>query len=139
MPVDVSCPTATDCVVVDDLGNAITYAHGTWSAPKRIDANGMNTVSCPSPTDCLAADDNGAIVRTTGDGQWSAPRVIDDLSVGKISQDGLSSITVVSCVTTDFCMAGDVLGRVNILHGRRRSPLEPIQQVSKTPSPWRRR
>ena len=132
VPVDVSCVTATYCVVVDDLGRAITYHDGAWSTPTHIDTNGLNTVSCPTTTFCLAADDNGAVVRTVGQGRWSAPRAIDDLSVGKVSQDGLSSITVVSCATPDFCMAGDVLGRVNAFHGRKRTPFAPIEHLVKT-------
>ena len=135
VPVDVSCPTATRCVVVDDLGNAITYDDGTWSAPKRIDSNGMNTVSCPTAGVCVAADDSGAIVRTIGDGRWSAPLLIDAESVGKVSQDGLSSVTVVSCATPDLCMAGDVLGRVTRVTRRRHTPLVPIEKLAATPFP----
>ena len=134
VPVDVSCPTATRCVAVDDLGNAITYDNGAWSAPEQIDANGMSTVSCPTPTDCLAADVSGAVVRTVGDGRWSAARVIDTSSVGKISLDGLTSITVVSCAGAAFCMAGDVLGRVAVLHGLRHGAFEPVAPLAVTQS-----
>jgi hypothetical protein len=50
----VSCPSATFCVAVDDVGDALTYNGTSWSAPTKIHGPGDNgqSVSCTSPTFC---------------------------------------------------------------------------------------
>ncbi len=58
----VSCPTASFCVAVDDLGSEYTYSGGSWSVGQRIDNNNndlLNSVSCPTASFCVAVDNNG--------------------------------------------------------------------------------
>jgi hypothetical protein len=52
------------CQAVDGAGNVITYANGTWSAPKVVDpgstadddlgAGEFDGISCPTATWCMA-------------------------------------------------------------------------------------
>jgi hypothetical protein len=120
VPVSVSCPAEGACVSVDDLGNAVHLTGTTWSAPTRLETGGgMSAVSCATPTVCVAVDIAGGYVRYDGHA-WSAPRVIDTAAANQYDLLlGLSGITTVSCPTTTFCMAGDVLGRYLTFDGHR--------------------
>ena len=116
----VSCPADGACVSVDDLGNAVHLAGTTWSTPTRLESeNGLSAVSCATPDFCVAVDIAGEYVRYDGH-SWSAPRVIDTAAANQYDLLlGLTGITTVSCPTTTFCMAGDVLGRYMTFDGHR--------------------
>jgi hypothetical protein len=62
-PASVSCGSASDCVVVDDTGHAVTWDGASWSSPKSIDPHHrFVAVSCPRETFCVAADADGRIL-----------------------------------------------------------------------------
>jgi hypothetical protein len=106
----ISCPTATFCMAVDDAGNAISYANGTWSAPQVVDtgaAHGdpgegaFDGVACPTTTFCLAVSylDGAA---TYSDGVWSATA----FPAGIPNPD----FSGVSCLVADDCYVSDLHG-----------------------------
>jgi hypothetical protein len=94
----VSCPSASFCVAVDNLGYALIYNGGSWSAPIDIDgANSLVSVSCPSASFCLAVDSTNNALTYNGS-SWSAPAKIDS------STDRLTSVP---CASASFCAAVD--------------------------------
>ena len=55
---EISCPSASLCVAVDDVGNLVTSTDpsggaGAWSTPVSI-GGGLSAVACPSTTLCVA-------------------------------------------------------------------------------------
>lgn len=93
----VSCASSKFCVAVDGNGDAVTYAHGKWGSPKKIDSDGLTSVSCPSSRFCIAVDMNGRAVAYTK-GHWGSPDAIDS---------GGGGLRSVSCGSTTFCAAVD--------------------------------
>ena len=62
-----SCPTTTFCVAVDNAGSAVIFDGHSWSSPAVIDPSALSSVSCASATFCMAVDSAGeAIVGTAG-------------------------------------------------------------------------
>jgi hypothetical protein len=64
----VSCPSATQCVVVDSSGNVVTSSNPTggkaaWKITNVDRAGaGLSSVSCPSPSLCVTVDGVGNVV-----------------------------------------------------------------------------
>lgn len=102
-PVAASCASSTDCVAVDNVGNAIVMTNGTWAAPQRIDTAKLRGISCPLVMKCVAIDELGKAV-IYSNGTWTAP--------SPVSSDPLQQIqylAAVSCTadTGFFCLATD--------------------------------
>ena len=118
VPLSVSCPAAGSCVAVDDLGNAVHLVGSAWSRPFHLEsANGMSAVSCATPTFCMAVDTGGQYARFNGRA-WSKLHAFDVPVAQRYNLLlGLSGVTAVSCPTTQFCMAGDVLGKYFTYNG----------------------
>jgi eukaryotic-like serine/threonine-protein kinase len=56
----VSCASSSFCVAVDAIGNALTYANGSWSSSRAVSGAGvLDSVSCTSASYCVAVDDLG--------------------------------------------------------------------------------
>lgn len=95
----VSCPSASFCVAVDDMGNALTYNGHSWSAPGNIDTAGINpnlvSVSCTSRSFCMAVDDQGDAITYDGHA-WSTPTTVAPPSV---------HFWQVSCGSPSLCVA----------------------------------
>jgi serine/threonine protein kinase len=134
----VSCASSSFCVAVDAIGNALTYANGSWSSPRYID-NGeqLKSVSCASSSFCVAVDAIGNAL-TYANGSWSS-RQVDDVSLDSVSCaspsscvavdtrgdaltytngswsspraiDGAAALESVSCTSPSFCAAVDLSG-----------------------------
>lgn len=58
----VACPTANECIAVDDLGQEVTFnpASPGTPTPATVDpAAGLAAVACPSSSQCTAVDPGG--------------------------------------------------------------------------------
>ncbi len=99
---DVSCPTTSFCMAVDELGQALVWNGQAWSAPMAADPLGapLTGVSCPTATFCVAVDKHGGILQWHA-GTWS-----------RTDADSSAAMAGVSCPTATFCMAVDHSGRV---------------------------
>jgi hypothetical protein len=104
----ISCPTSTWCMAVDDAGNIMNFANGTWSAPQLVDTGAdvqvgqgeFDGVSCPTTAFCLAVSyDNGASYYTNG--TWS-PTAFTSL--------GNTDFSGVSCAFSTYCRASSLHG-----------------------------
>jgi serine/threonine protein kinase len=96
----VSCASSSFCIAVDAIGNALTYANGSWSSPLDI-ANGepLKSVSCASPSFCMAVGAIGNAI-IYADGSWSSSSEVES---------GVS-LDSVSCASSSFCVAVDARG-----------------------------
>ena len=96
---DVSCPTTTFCVAVDNGGRALYYDGSTWTEPVDIapGMSGLTGVSCPTASFCLAVDYFGRVSSFDGS-TWVPPVEVDDGA-----QAG--GFTAVSCSSAEFCAA----------------------------------
>ena len=103
----VSCPSASFCVAVNEMGGALTYDGSSWSSPKSIAPSGwvLESVSCPTTSFCAAVDENGDALTYNGS-KWSSPDEIDG-----------ASLDVVSCSSASFCVAADDGGVVFTYNG----------------------
>jgi hypothetical protein len=66
---DLSCPTVSFCVAIDDTGRALTFEGTRWSPPRAvlpddsadgIGVKGLYLVDCPSARFCLAVSPGGS-------------------------------------------------------------------------------
>lgn len=127
----VSCPSAGFCMVVDELGDAMSWHGNHWSAPLVVDPHQgpLHALSCPTAHSCAAVDQFGRVLWWNGR-SWSKPVLLDS--------QGLQDI---SCPSTRFCAAADFAGRALTWNGARWSApvtLEPGGQGFSTltcPSP----
>lgn len=124
--VSMSCPNASFCAALDELGRVLYFRGVAWTAPDPLPKASASwlpfTLSCPSPLFCMA------VGWTTGVGQslggvstfngrsWSTPDVIDP--------DG--QLTSVSCASGSFCAATDLQGDVFFFNGTTWSPARCI-------------
>lgn len=91
----VSCPSASFCAAVDEVGNAFTYDGSVWSSPSEIGGLWpIASVSCTSDSFCIAVDERENVFTYDGS-TWSAP-------VSVASSGGFYSV---SCSSASFCMA----------------------------------
>jgi serine/threonine protein kinase len=94
-----SCASSSFCVAVDAIGNALTYANGSWSAPLDIGNGGqLKSVSCTSSSFCVAVGAAGNALVYSG-GSWSSSREVDGVSLDSVS-----------CTSSSFCLAVDAQG-----------------------------
>jgi hypothetical protein len=114
----VSCPTTRFCMVVDELGDAMSWHGSRWSAPVAVDPHlgPLHAVSCPTATSCTAVDQAGRVLRWNGK-SWSKPVLVD--------AHGLEDLT---CPSTRFCAAADFDGNVLTWNGSRWSAPVAIEQ-----------
>ncbi len=118
----VSCATPKFCVVVDNHGDEVTYAHGHWSSPRGVDPDapgyGLTAVSCPTAQFCAATgangdDGSGSVVMYNGS-SWSSPQTI---APSPPSPYGFIGLVAVSCASASFCMAADAYGNAYYYNG----------------------
>jgi alpha-galactosidase len=111
----VSCPTASQCTVVDGTGNELTFdpSAGTPNAAGLAPLEGadvpgglgvMTSVSCPSASQCTAVDASGNEV--TFDPATGAVG-----SAGVTRVDHAGGLQSVSCPAAGQCTAVDLTGR----------------------------
>ena len=102
---DVACLSNSQCVAVDDAGNALTSSRPTssWSAPADIDgSNSINAVACPGTTLCVAVDSSGNVLTAPGPlGSWTSSTI-----------DPSGYLTSVACPSTSLCLATDAGGAI---------------------------
>ena len=115
----VSCASASFCVAIDRKGNAFTFNGSTWSAPVNADPNGLSmgeggiswpVVSCPTSDFCAAVDGGTGNVVTFDGRSWTAPVTIDSQAAASTSGPVLIFLMSVSCLSAQFCVAGDTTG-----------------------------
>src|ERR1700683_2343991 len=69
----VSCPSASFCVAVDNMGYVMTYNGTSWSAPADIDGTRpMRALSCVSSSFCVTGDSMGDVLTYNGSGPADA-------------------------------------------------------------------
>lgn len=144
----VSCASSSFCVAVTQLtGDILTFDGSSWSAPRNVGPNGLESVSCPSTSFCAAVDESGNALTFNGS-SWSSLADIagsDDLQSVSCSSasfcaavdfdagnalifngsswsapvhiDGERDLHSVSCPSSSFCVAVDFLGRSLIFNG----------------------
>jgi RHS repeat-associated protein len=101
----VSCPSATLCVAVDDVGDVLTSttpANSSGWTITRVSTEPLNGVSCPTTTLCVAVGFGGTILHSTnpigGAATWHAVTV------------GSYDLTAISCASATLCAAGTSTG-----------------------------
>lgn len=97
--VDVSCPTKTKCVAVTSDGRAFSWNGTTWSGPATIGTE-ASAVACVSATACSAVVDRRWIADYDGTA-WTSP----------VQADTVETITGLSCIDVNTCVAVDTGGR----------------------------
>ena len=67
----ISCPGATNCFAVGDLGTILVTTNGTtWSNQASPATRTLRGISCPNPTTCYAVGDGGLILKTDDGTTW---------------------------------------------------------------------
>jgi hypothetical protein len=98
---DISCPSASFCIAVDDSGRTLTYAGRLWGAPlSPSPSGGGGPVSCASPVFCARAYAND--VQVYRGGSWGAPEEVV-ATTPRSSERG--TFDDVSCPSPSFCAA----------------------------------
>ncbi len=102
-----SCPSAAQCVAIDQGGNlwwtsTPTSTSTAWTEVAGVEGvTGLMSDSCPAANLCVAGDASGRIITSASPfattSAWSAP----------VTVDALDSITAISCPTTTLCVAAD--------------------------------
>ena len=104
---NVSCPSPTFCVAIDNVGNLLTSTNPDGSPPAWAATNdlgsGLTSVSCGSASFCAAVDDGGLFMSTNpaGGATWTATQAADD-----------GYLLAVSCPSPRLCVAVDDRGHV---------------------------
>ena len=102
----ITCPSATQCMVVGDEGVAATFDPGSPpAAPVQVTIDGSNFLSgitCPSTAACVAVDAAGRALEL-------APTALASVVVKPLA--GVSGLDAVACASTDQCTAVDDAGR----------------------------
>jgi len=97
----ISCPTVSQCVAVDDLGNVFSSGDPSggptaWRA-SRVGAALFTSVSCGSPHLCVIVDGRGEAIASTdptGASSWTARQI-----------DGTNPVSAISCASFRSCPA----------------------------------
>jgi hypothetical protein len=106
--VDVSCPTASFCAVIDDLGNVFMSTDPTggmeaWTETALGDTS-FEAIACTSPSLCAITDFAGNVVTsadpTGGSAAWHSAH---------IDGDGLGGV---ACPSPSLCVIGGFFGDV---------------------------
>jgi hypothetical protein len=113
----VSCPSASLCVGVDDLGSIARTTdpeapHPTWTLTAPIEHNvTFYSISCPSVRLCVAVNQAG------GSGERARIAISTDptgpASTWKVSDANFNSIQNIDCPTTSLCVI-DALGGLHV-------------------------
>jgi hypothetical protein len=109
---DVSCPSVSMCIAVDNAGNVLSSTNPTGGAtawtPSAVDeGTALAAVSCPSVSLCVAAGGSTILVSTapaTGTQSWSAATI-----PGTPTSFAMQRI---SCTGTAMCVGNDQNGDV---------------------------
>ena len=103
VPMALTCPDDTTCVVVDQHGGAATFdPQLPIAAPAPVDPGQVLTdVACPTASQCTAVDGQGEEVTFNPASPGSPTRV---------PIDGHTSLVSVACPSTGQCTAIDVAG-----------------------------
>lgn len=114
----VSCFGISDCMAVDNSGNADYYNGSTWTLSNIDGMSQLTSISCIT-SNCIISDYNGNIINWTESNSTFSQPLAEDLttdsigsycSIGSGSNCKLSNfITAISCIT-GFCMAADANG-----------------------------
>ncbi|HET7820466.1 MAG TPA: hypothetical protein VFL10_02990 [Ornithinibacter sp.] len=127
MPTDVSCPTATWCMAVDQSGHALHWNGTSWSAPTVVAAEpddlgnhwmGFRSVSCPTTHFCLGSLIDNRLA-TYRDGTWAVTTTgyyFGDVSCWSETGCGLA---IEGGTSNDFARwsNGTITGLVNVAAG----------------------
>ena len=122
----ISCVGATLCVAVGTRpvapsgtdAVAATYDGAGWSGPTVVVPHGtLEGISCPTTVFCMAtgedtSSDRGVSVRLDG-ASWSTPTVAEG-----------APLRAASCVSKDFCVAGDDHGGIVMWNAGTWSPMQ---------------
>lgn len=118
---DVSCPSLTLCVAVDQSGYAVVSTKplsDVWRKSISIDSGGggINSISCPTTKLCVAVDNDGRVITTTdplGSAKdWARPVKIDSADG---SDGGQVALTAVDCPSVTLCVVTDSGDPANVL------------------------
>lgn len=115
---DVSCTSATRCVLTQAGQYLYTWDGTKWSEPQTFETAPLtpgSSVSCPTALTCFVAD--GSSVLTLTGSTLSAPQAVDP---------GNSGIVTLSCASTTSCAALDEAGNVFVMTDSGWSAPEPI-------------
>ncbi len=108
---NVSCPSTTLCVAIDESGHVLTSTDPTggasaWTAEPLDDPHEIDALSCPSEGLCVVGDNAGNVLVSTnpagGAATWSGP----------VDVDPGHGLYALSCSSGSFCVAGDGSGNV---------------------------
>jgi hypothetical protein len=114
----VRCPTAKECVAVDDDGHAITYdpANGHIVRGRISVQRGrtLTALACPGRTQCTATDDDGHAISFD---PLTGQRLLDATIDAKVGLDTPADasgheLDAITCHNTRACAAVDTLGDV---------------------------
>lgn len=100
----VACGTATDCLAVGTNGEYSTFNGSTWSTVATSPVPELESVSCAG-TFCATGGDNGKIVTRSGS-SWGAVKTV-----------GSATITAIDCLSSKFCIAGNIVGQYSVWSG----------------------
>jgi hypothetical protein len=124
--VDISCPSVSLCVAVDDKGYVLTSTSpaggvGTWSDAKISGTSELYSVSCASESLCVAPGEPGAAAISTnptgGARAWHTA-MIDTTPCGDIcvsyggGPPGAPIDGAISCPSASLCVAGNLTGHI---------------------------
>jgi hypothetical protein len=111
---DVSCPTTTACVAVDNVGNVLvstTPDRGGPFAVQDVDpGRQIDGVSCPSTRLCVAVDDSDRVLSSTDPlaaaGRWShTPSLTGDTGIVDLEPS-------IACALPSTCVVADADGNL---------------------------
>jgi hypothetical protein len=95
-----ACSSQTECVGVGN--DLVTFDPSIWPVAAQVEPSAtLDSISCAPTSYCVAADTAGDVF-VHGDGSWSGPRQIEDVTGGTF---------LVSCSSSTSCVAADGLGR----------------------------
>ena len=106
--VDVSCPSASFCAAIDDIGNTFTSTNPTggieaWTSTPLGDTS-LEAISCASAALCVITDFHGNILTSTeptaGAAAWQSAH---------LDENGLGGV---SCPSTSLCVIGGFFGEI---------------------------
>ncbi len=108
---DISCPTATDCVLLDADGLTFTWNGAHWGPAIRISSAPFHpsALSCPTPRFCAVIDQAGHGATWNGT-SWSQVGVID-ASTALSGAGRTLAVNALSCASAELCMAVDTFGQ----------------------------
>jgi hypothetical protein len=104
---NISCPTASWCMAVDDYGQAQRFNGRRWNTPVPATHHygGLSGVSCPAKRFCMAVGPYHYLIhRPSG---WSRPQALD------------LQASAVSCTSASFCLAAGHSGHSLRWNGHR--------------------